>query len=115
MEVKVDTVQELKNINESMAIWKNEYDIMGKHIVIQLRELPPYDRVLANFDLQKVLMDYRLRNMSRTSLTTSFSRPNSAAASSIQSTYTLQTTASEESTTANIIHSTKVNTMVKCC
>lgn len=91
-----DADNELNNLNKTMTtatttIWDDECDVMGKHIAIQLRELPSYDRVLANFDLQKILMDYRLRNMRRVSPSTS------SVASTIQSNlYTPQTTTSEE-------------------
>lgn len=77
--------------------------VMGKHIAIQLRELPSYDRVLANFDLKKVLMDYRLWNMRRELPSTSFSRPSSVAFTIQSNPYTQQTT-SEESTTSDIIY-----------
>jgi len=72
------------------AIQDDECDVMGKHIAIQLRELPSYDRVLANFDLQKVLMNYRLKNMRGVLSSTSYSRPSSV-------------------TTTDIIHAALVN------
>lgn len=107
MDAITDTVHELKNLNETMTttttIRDDECDVMGKHIAIQLRKLPSYDRVLANFNLQKVLMDYRLRNMRRVSPSTSYSRPSSVAYTIQSNPYTPQTTTSEESTTADII------------
>lgn len=96
-------------MNTPTVIREDECDVMGKHIAIQLRELPPYDRVLANFDLQKVLMDYLLRNMRGESSSTSYNRPNSVASTIQSNPYTPQTTTSEESTTADIIHSAMVN------
>lgn len=118
-----DAVHELKNLNETMnttktAIQDDECDIMGKHIAIQLRELPSYDRVLANFELQKVLMNYRLKNMRGVSSSTSYSRPSSVASNFQFNPYTPQTITSEESssrpssvasTTAEVIHAAMVN------
>lgn len=114
LEAITDAVQELKNLNETMtnpttAIREDDCDVMGKHIAIQLRELPPYDRVLANFDLQKVLMDYRLRNMRGASTSTSYNRPNSVASTVQSIPHTPQITTSEEST-ADILHAAIVNT-----
>lgn len=112
LEAITEAVQELKNLNETMNTptvnREDECDVMGKHIAIQLRELPPYDRVLANFDLQKVLMDYRLRNMRGESSSTSYNRPNCVASTIQSNPYTPQTTTSEESTTVDIIHSAMV-------
>ncbi|KAE9522166.1 hypothetical protein AGLY_017426 [Aphis glycines] len=122
-----DAVHELKNLNETMnttktAIQDDECDIMGKlmgkHIAIQLRELPSYDRVLANFELQKVLMNYRLKNMRGVSSSTSYSRPSSVASNFQFHPYTPQTTTSEgsssrpssvASTTADIVHAAMIN------
>lgn len=71
MEAITDAVQDLKNLNQSMnpstIAWEDECDIMGKHMAIQLRELTEYDRVLAHYDIQKILINYRLKNMNRPS------------------------------------------------
>lgn len=62
-----------------------------------------------DFDLQKVLMNYRLRNMRRVSPSTSYSRPNGVASTIESNPYIPQTTTSEESSTADIIHAAMVN------
>lgn len=108
LEVITDAVHELKNLNKKMstpttAIPEDECDAMGKHIAIQLRKLPPYDRVLANFDLQKILMDYRLRNMREASSSSSYNRLNRVESTIMSNLYSPPTTTSEESTTAEII------------
>ncbi|XP_050548072.1 uncharacterized protein LOC126909682, partial [Daktulosphaira vitifoliae] len=102
LDVITNAVHELKNLNETInspktSIQDDECDVMGKHIAIQLRELPPYDRVLANFELQKVLLNYRLKNMREVSPSTSYSRPSSVASNFQLNPYTPQTQTSEES------------------
>jgi len=107
-------MKQFSNLNETItntkttSIRDDECDVMGKHIAIQLRELPSYERVLANFDLQKVLMNNRLRNMRGVSPLTSYN-PNSVASTIQSNPYTPQTTTSEESGTADIIHSAMDN------
>lgn len=116
LEVITDAVQDLKNLNQSMnpstIAREDECDIMGKHIAFQLRELTEYDRVLAHYDIQKILMNYRLKNMNRQSSSsssiTTFSRPNSTASTIESIPYTPETYSSEDSTTTDIIHSAMV-------
>lgn len=71
-EAIADAVRDLNELNEKLntpttstaGSLEDECEIMGKHIAIQLRQLPAYDRVRANFEIQKILMEFRLRNIS---------------------------------------------------
>jgi len=112
LEAITDAVQDLKNLNQSMnpltIAREDECDIMGKHIAFQLHELTEYDRVLAHYDIQKILMNYRLKNMNRPSSPssiTTFFRPNSTASTIESIPYTPETYSSEDSTTTDLIHS----------
>jgi len=114
LEAITDAVQDLKNLNQSMnpstIAREDECDIIGKHLAFQLRELSEYDRVLAHYDIQKILMNYRLKNMNRQSSSsiTTFSMPNSTASTIESIPYTPETYSSEDSTTTDIIHSAMV-------
>jgi len=114
LEAITDAVQDLKKLNQSMnpstIAREDECDIMGKHIAFQLRELTEYDRVLAHYDIQKILMNYRLKNMNRQSSSsiTTFSMPNSTASTIESIPYTPETYSSEDSTTTDLIHSAMV-------
>jgi hypothetical protein len=70
LEVITDAVRELKDLNEKInthpttsSVTEDECELMGKHIAFQLRQLPTDERVRANFEIQKILMDFRLRNI----------------------------------------------------
>lgn len=82
LELISNAVRELKDVNEklqmvqtttSSVVVDDECDVMGKHIAIQLRQLPVDERIRANFEIQRVLMDFRLRNITRPQSTTSSS------------------------------------------
>lgn len=78
LEVITDAVRELKDLNEKMnthptttsSVTEDECELMGKHIAFQLRQLPTDERVRANFEIQKILMDFRLRNITQPPVTT---------------------------------------------
>ncbi|KAL5246304.1 hypothetical protein ACI65C_013712 [Semiaphis heraclei] len=65
LETITDAVQDFKNLNRSMnpstIAREDECDTMGKHTAFQLRELTEYDIVLAHYDIQKILVNYRLK------------------------------------------------------
>lgn len=87
-EAITDAVRELKDLNEklgtstsSTVCKEDECDIMGKHIAFQLRELPIHDRVRANFEIQKILTDFRLKNIVQPPSTISSGMTNSSTSS----------------------------------
>lgn len=74
IELISNAVRELKDVNEklqmvqtttSSVVVDDECDVIGKHIAIQLRQLPVDERIRANFEIQRVIMDFRLRNITR--------------------------------------------------
>lgn len=60
-------INELKDLNKSLRLpleeEENECDIIGKHIAIQLKQLPLPDMLNANAEIQQVLTKYRLKNL----------------------------------------------------
>jgi hypothetical protein len=65
-----EAVRELKDFNKILSVpdqnvrkVEDECDVMGRHIAMQLRELPIQDRIMANVNNQQVLMKYRLQNI----------------------------------------------------
>jgi hypothetical protein len=71
-----EAVRELKDLNKILSVpdqnvrkVEDECDVMGRHVAMQLRELPIQDRIRANVDIQQVLMKYRLQNINRRSET----------------------------------------------
>jgi hypothetical protein len=77
MDTITEAVRELKDLNKILSVpdqnvrkVEDECDVIGRHIAMQLRELPIQDRIMANVDIQQVLMKYRLQNIYRRSETT---------------------------------------------
>ena len=71
-----EALRELKDLNKILSVHdqnvrkvEDECDVMGRHIAMQLRELPIQDRIMVNVDIQQVLMKYRLQNINRRSET----------------------------------------------
>lgn len=71
IEALTEAVNELQNLNKTLSNpetsatdQEDESEIMGKQIASQLRQLPVAERLRANFEMQKILMDFRLRNLS---------------------------------------------------
>ena len=80
---------------------------MDKHIAIQLRELPVHDRLRANFEIQKILMDFRLRNIIQPLSTISSGITNSSTSSILNissNPCTPQTCTSEQSTDNDVFN-----------
>jgi hypothetical protein len=71
-----EAVRELKDLNNILSVpdenvrkLEDECDVMGRHVAMQLRELPIQDRIMANVDIQQVLMQYRLQYINGSSET----------------------------------------------
>lgn len=59
-------VNELKELNQSLTMSapspresEDECDVIGRHVALQLRQLPPIDRIDATDEIQAILSRYR--------------------------------------------------------
>ena len=59
-------VNELKELNHSLTMSapspresEDECDVIGRHVALQLRQLPPIDRIDATDEIQAILSRYR--------------------------------------------------------
>lgn len=67
-------VKELRDLNKILSaphpcnstaavIVEDECEIMGKQIAVQLRMMPEHMRLKANFEIQRILMDFRMDHL----------------------------------------------------
>jgi len=66
-----------------------ECEIMAKSIALQLRELPVQDRLRANIDIQKILLEYRLKHIIDTSQLKTLDQQSKSSLNSSSSDYNI--------------------------